>query len=287
MTFVLASCLMVGNLAAKPLPVGKSEFVFTDALSNPEKPINVWYYKPAMATRDSRVVFVMTGVQRNADEYRSNWIRHADKYNFVLIVPEFPRRYYSHNDDYTFGGVTQEDKAKWGFQTLEHLFEEVCRRESLTAKKYSIYGHSAGAQFTHRLMLFMGDTARVDIAVAANAGWYTLPLYASDPLFRFPRSLDTKVVPESTLPSLFAKRLFILLGDQDIDVNGKNLNRSPQAMAQGAHRLARGHYFYRLANEQAAALGTPFNWELIVVPGVAHSDKGVSETAAKVLFRGN
>ena len=284
LTFVLASCLMIEDLAAELLPIGKSEFSFADARSNPDKPITVWYYKPAKANRDSRVVFVMSGIRRNADEYRANWIHHADKHNFLLIVPEFPRRYYRSDDDYTFGGVTQEDKAKWGFQTIEHLFDEVCQREGLSAAKYSIYGHSAGAQFTHRLMLFMSDTARVDIAVAANSGWYSLPIYASDSLFRFPLSLNSKVVPESTLPRMFANRLFILLGDQDIDVDGKNLNRSPPAMAQGAHRFARGHYFYRLAKEQAIALGTSFNWELIVVPGVAHSDKEMSETAVKVLF---
>ncbi|MEI7611968.1 MAG: hypothetical protein WCK63_03605 [Betaproteobacteria bacterium] len=284
LAFALSCGLMSGKIAAQPLPTGHSEFIFADARSNPDKPITAWCYKPTTATHDSRIVFVMTGVQRNAAEYRSNWAHHADKYNFILIVPEFPRRYYNKDDDYTFGGVTQQNKAKWGFSTLEHLFDEVRQREGLSAEKYSIYGHSAGAQFTHRLMLFMGDSVRVDIAIAANSGWYTMPIYAVDSRFSFPHTLDPRIVPESALPRLFANRLFILLGDQDTDVNAKSLNRSPTAMAQGAHRFARGHNFYHQSKLQAIALGTPFNWELIDVPGIGHSDKGMSDAAIKVLF---
>lgn len=280
----LLSILITGPAGAEPLPPGKSDFTFADARSNPDKPITAWYYKPATATRDSRIIFVMTGVKRNAEDYRNNWVRHADKHNFILVVPEFPRRYYNKSDDYTFGGVTQADPEKWGFRTLEHLFDDIRLREGLSADKYSIYGHSAGAQFTHRLMLFMGASARVDMAVAANAGWYTLPLYTSDPLFKFPLALDPKVVPASALPRIYANRLFILLGDQDTDVKHKDLNRTPPALAQGVHRFARGHYFYHQAKTQATALGLPFNWTLVVVPGVAHSDKGMSEAAMKVFF---
>ena len=121
------------------------------------------------------------------------------------------------------------------------------------------------------MLLFMGDSVRVDIAVAANSGRYLMPI-------------DQRLVPEKILPRVFANRLFILLGERDTDINGKSLNRSPAAMTQGAHRLARGHYFFSQSKAQAAALDTPFNWELIVVPEVAHSDKGMSETAVKVLF---
>ena len=35
-----------------------------------------------------------------------------------------------------------------------------------------MFGHSAGAQFTHRYMLLSKDK-RISNAVVANAGWYT------------------------------------------------------------------------------------------------------------------
>ncbi len=284
LALALTCALLSPSLAAQALPTGRSEFIFADPRSNPDKPVTAWCYQPATATRDSRVLFVMTGTQRNADDYRAQWIRHADRYNFVLVVPEFPRRFYPRDDDYSFAGISDEDPAKWGFSTLEQLFDAVRQRAGLSAETYSLYGHSAGAQFTHRLMLFKADSARVDIAVAANAGWYTLPVYADASNLSFPLILDAKIVPESILPRLFANRLIILLGDQDTDINSRSLNRSPAAMAQGTHRLARGQHFYHQAKARATALGTPFNWQLRVVRGVGHSDKGMSDAAVKLLF---
>ena len=283
LSLLLVGALVFGKAVAAPLPVGNSEFSFADPRSNPGKPLTVWCYKPVSATRDSRVVFVMTGVKRNADEYRDNWARHADKHGFVLVVPQFPFSDYS-NDDYTFGGVTQGDPTKWGFRTVDNLFDEIKRRDGLAANSYAIYGHSAGAQFVHRMMLFMGDSARFDTAIAANAGWYSMPVYDSTGPFKFPLALDARVVPEVVMRRQFAKPMFIMLGDQDTDTRHKHLNRSAPAMAQGPHRFARGQYFFRSAREQAVAMGASFNWRLVVVPGVAHSDRGMSDAAVKVLF---
>lgn len=275
---------VVTTAIAAPLPIGKGDFTFADPRSNPDKPLTVWYYKPAKATRDSRLVFVMTGVKRNGEDYRNNWIRHADTYNFILVVPVFPRQYYSHPDDYTFGGVTTNDRAHWGYQTLEHLFDAIRAREDLSATRYTIYGHSAGAQFVHRLVLFMGDAARYETAVAANAGWYTLPTYGDGPQQRFPLALDPRMTADTALSAIFARRVLVMLGDRDTDPDHPALNRSPQAMAQGKHRMARGQNFFAQAKAKAEDLGVPFNWEMLFVPGVAHSDKGMSNAAVKVLF---
>ena len=281
----LASALLAGTATAEPFPVGKSDFSFTDPRSNPDKPLTVWYYKPPQATPNSRVIFVMTGVQRNAEEYRSNWIRHADRHGFILVVPEFSRRHYPEDNDYTFAGVAQKNREQWGFMSIERLFDEIRDRDGLTAEKYTIYGHSAGGQFVHRMVLFMGSTARFDNAIAANSGWYSLPVHADGPLFRFPLALDAQITPESTLPGLFAKKLILMLGDRDTDAKHKSLNRTPPAMAQGEHRFARGQNFYRLSKAQSEIRGVPFNWKLVVVPGVAHSDEGMSEAAVKFLFQ--
>ena len=280
----LALPFLAGTVSAAPLPAGKSDFSFEDPRSNPGKPLTVWVYKPAQATRDSRLVFVMTGVKRNGETYRNNWIRHAEQHNFILAVPVFDRQHDAHPDDYTFAGVTTRDQAHWGFQTLEHLFDALRARERLTASRYSIYGHSAGAQFVHRLVLFMGEAARYDTAIAANAGWYTLPIYGQGKEQDFPRTLDRTITPESALKTTLARKVVVLLGDRDTDPEHPELNRSPFAMAQGPFRLARGQNFYALAKEQAIALGADFNWEMLLVPGVAHSDRGMSAAAVRYLF---
>lgn len=86
-----------------------------------------------------------------------------------------------------------------------------------------------GAQFVHRYVTFMPDT-RVDRAVSANAGWYTLP----DVDVAYPYGLkNTDVATTSRVASLFARKLIVHLGTADTDRNG--LNTSAGAEAQGAN----------------------------------------------------
>ena len=51
---------------------------------------------------------------------------------------------------------------------IEPLFDHARARFGMEADAYSIYGHSAGAQFVHRFLFHVPD-ARVARAVAANA----------------------------------------------------------------------------------------------------------------------
>ena len=134
-------------------------------------------------------------------------------------------------------------------------------------------------------MLFMA-APRVEMAIAANAGSYTLPVYPAGSQAAFPWSLDPGIVSEERLRNVFGRRLVVMLGERDIDPNHASLPRGPQAMAQGRFRLERGQNFYRLARDQAAVLKTPFNWKLVTVPGVAHSDIGMARVAVKYLMEG-
>ena len=88
---------------------------------------------------------------------------------------------------------------------------------------------------------------------------------------------------ESNLTTPFAKTLVLLLGDQDTDENHQYLLKIPEAMAQGKHRLERGHFFYEMAERVAAQLKTRLKWKLVEVPGVGHSNSGMSPYAARIL----
>jgi len=268
--------------AADPLQAGRGSFPFHNASTGSGKSVKVWYFKPDKLAPDAKVVFVMPGVKRNGQDYREEWVRHAKKYHFLLLVPEFSEQAFP-KETYQFGGVANPDHKQWTFTVIEDLFDLMCEKEGLRTQKYIIFGHSAGAQFVHRLMLFM-PSPRVETAIAANAGNYTLPVYSGHGVADFPWSLDAKAVSEAQLKTNFTEPLVVMLGGDDNDPNHKYLPREPEAMAEGPDRISRGQKFYAMAKQQAQTMSASLNWKLIVVPGVGHSDSGMATAAVKYLF---
>ena len=244
--------------------------------------MRVMYNIPAKFKADTKVLFVMHGVKRNADTYRDAWKDYSDKHGFILLVPEFDSKKFPGSNSYNLanmnlGNGKVSDKEKWSFSLIEKIFQDVRKRLKLTTSKYHIYGHSAGAQFVHRFAIFYPE-ASLDLAIAANAGWYT----ALDTNILFPYGvnkikLDPKVI--------FNQRLVVLIGSRDNDPKHKYLRTTKEAMLQGKHRLARAHYFYDLAKKKASELKLRFNWQFKVVDGVAHSNSGMAKEAIKHLMK--
>ncbi|MCX7827494.1 MAG: hypothetical protein N2689_18340 [Verrucomicrobiae bacterium] len=116
--------------------------------------------------------------------------------------------------------------------------------------------------------------------MAANAGWWTMPDSAVD----FPYGLRGSPADEAALKAALQAPLVVLLGTGDTDPNHAHLRRTPEALAQGPHRFARGQRFFAAGKSRAAPLGVPFGWRLGTAPGVAHSNSGMSAFAAQWLF---
>ncbi len=249
-----------------------------------QKTLPVWYYLPKSATPDAPILFVMHGVGRNAERYRDDWQPLAQKYKFILLVPEFSVAAFPGADAYAYGGTVDakgqpRPREEWAFSYLEPIFQAIKAGTGNRSERFHLYGHSAGAQFVHRYLYFMPD-APVAAVVAANAGWYTLP----DLKKGFPYGLRDSVVDRAALKAMLQRPLVVLLGTADTDPNHPELRRSTQAMAQGPHRLARGQFFYAAGQKQAEALGVPFGWKLATAPGIAHHDSGMAAFAAERLF---
>lgn len=186
-------------------------------------------------------------------------------------------------DDYIFGNMFSSSgkinlESEWTFSIIEKLFDKVVHENSLTAANYIIFGHSAGAQFVQRMLLFKPD-ARIKTAIAANAGFYTLPRSG----IGFPYGLGISELKPAMLGSAFSKKLILLLGTADNDPNHKYLKNTPEAIAQGAHRFERGHHFFDTAKSKAEDLGMDFQWELKAVKGVGHNKLRMSESASEVI----
>lgn len=270
---------------APPIPEGNGYFTFTGSPGSKDRPVRVYYYRPPGLTANSRIVFAMHGNGRNATGMRNTWRPYATSRKFLLIVPEFTEDLYPssmyHRGNIMGSGNTPNDSTLWTYVTIEKLFDEVKRRTGIKRDKYTIYGHSAGSQFVHR-MLQMMPGARIEQAVAANAGWYTIPTGDVDwpyGLRGIPSSMDLN----DRLEEVFGRDVIILLGTADTSTTDPDLSKTAQAMAQGKHRLERGHYFYNTSKNIAASRSLPFNWQLVTVPEVGHSNSGMAPAAVKAM----
>jgi poly(3-hydroxybutyrate) depolymerase len=248
----------------------------------------VWYYLPEHRDAHTPILIVMHGVTRHAERYRNDWLPHAKKYGVILVTPEFSEKNFPGAAAYAYGGAIdahgqRRPKEQWTFSFLEPLFDQVKLATSNSTATYYLYGHSAGAQFVHRYLYFV-PKARVAKAVAANAGWWTLPDFS----IQFPYGVKGRGLDVASVKKTLQAPLVILLGTADTDPNHPELRRTPEAMAQGPYRLARGKFFYAAGQKEAEALGVPLRWSLAYAPGVAHEDKGMAAYAVEWLFgKGN
>jgi poly(3-hydroxybutyrate) depolymerase len=282
-TVLFALLATVSAFAAAPetFPAGDGLFTFT-AWDGP--PLPVYFHAPANVTPATPIVFVMHGQARNGDEYRDQWSELAARYGFLLLVPTFGNRDFPGFESFNYGNVIAPDGARrpagqWAFTAIEHLFDHVKSTAGLTAPTYFIYGHSAGAQFVHRLFFFLPD-ARAARVITANAGAYMLPDFKT----AHPYGLGGSGVTPADLKTALTRPVLVLLGEADIDPNHRPMPRTPEANAQGLHRFSRGLNYFRLATEQTVRLGVPFGWKIATVPGVAHSNTLMAPAAAAHFF---
>lgn len=258
--------------------------VLFDAWEGPA--LNVFLAFPDVLAADRPVVFVMHGVNRNADEYRDQWHDLAVQHDFLLVVPEFSQRDFPGSQSYNLGNVRNADGepnpvTMWSYSAIEPIFDQLRERLGMSTGRYALYGHSAGAQYVHRFIFHVPD-ARVSRIISANAGWYMAPDFEVD----YPYGLNGSVVSQGMLKAALSLPVTILLGEQDTDTADPNLRKKPEAMTQGAHRLDRGRYFFQAAQFRARELAVPFEWQLVLVPGAGHDNRQMAPAALPFLLQG-
>jgi hypothetical protein len=246
-------------------------------------PVRVFVTRPTDLAPDRPVVFVMHGDERNAIDYRDSWHNLAYEYEFLLVVPEFNERRFPGARNYELGGVFDKQgqarpESEWTYSAIEAIFDSLHERFGSTAKTYSLYGDHEGAQFVQRF-LFHVPAARVDHVVAADAGWYLMPDFG----VAWPYGLEGSAVDEARLAAALRMPLTLLLS---ADAAGPDpwLRKTPEAMAQGADRLARGRAFFTASAEAAARLDAPFNWSLETVDGEGSARELLAPAAVRLLL---
>lgn len=263
--------------------VGRDALEFRDA-QHPGAPLVVHTYRPASHGLDDPVVLVQHGIRRNGDEYRDYWIEAAERYRLLVAATTFPDSAFPQPENYNDGQVVAPDgtiraRDRWLYAIPPRVLEALYRGGATRRRKAFLYGHSAGGQFVHRLAATQ-DHAPYEAIAAANAGWYTLPALEK----RFPAGLDGLGMVRADVVRWLSSPMTILAGDRDIDADDAHLPRTPAALAQGATRFERAHYFFDYARKVAFDLGIECRWELVVVPGVAHDGAAMGRAAAERWF---
>lgn len=231
-----------------------------------------------------RCLVVIHGKGRGAESYLKTWKPIAKKYAAFLIAPEFAENSWPKSRHFNWGNVLDNNKRLnppdvWGFTLVERGIDKASDIAGQTCRQFFLYGHSAGAQFVHRYVMFTGGH-RIVRAVAANAGYYLWP----DRARNYPYGL--KRLEQLALPwqKVFESRLVVMIGSDDIDASHKDLRQTKGVTFQGSTRLHRGLNFFRAARIFADDLAVPFYWRLETAPGVGHSNRRIAPFAAYALF---
>lgn len=145
-------------------------------------------------------------------------------------------------------------------------------------KTYHLFGHSAGGQFVHRMVICKPESS-IDVAISANAGWYTLPDKERD----YPYGVAGAPYTDSNLKKAFLKNLIIFLGTDDTDISRGGFRTRKEAMLQGGNRLERGQYFCKTSKSIAEQAGAVYNWQIVYADGIGHSYRKMAKAALKLI----
>ena len=289
---------------------GSGEFLMEGGAGHKEKILRIFYHKPYNYSPESKILLVIPGSGRDADEYRDSWTEASEKYGVLILSPQYTEEDYDYGG-YHLGGLLYEMNIKssvryqensnlvyldeekfrykinsnpeeWIFNDFDRIFSLVVNTLESKQSSYDIFGHSAGGQILHRLALFHPNS-KANRILASNSGSYTLP----DFNLKIPFGLKGTGMNPQNLNQSFESELVIFLGELDNEnETGGLLLRSPTTDQQGLHRLERGKFFYRMAKQKAGEMQTPFNWKLEVVPDTGHDFRKMGAAAAKYFYEG-
>ncbi len=254
-----------------------------------DKIIRIFYYAPSKSNPQSPVLIVFHGANRNAMDYRDALISKAEEYGVIVVVPEFSEENFPGVSPYQLGNIfedgesptaeTLQDESLWTFQFTDILIPFVKTQTKTQQDLFYYVGHSGGAQFLHRMLLFKPDF-QFKKAIVSAAGWYSIP----DTQVNFPHGLKLAPYQMNSLTNVMTKEVIVQVGTADNDPNSSSLRRDATTDLQGIHRLERAQYFYQKSQQFASNQGANFNWELKLIPGLTHNYPNALGKSVDLLF---
>jgi len=301
---ILTFSLLVTTISAQSqectgphFATGSGHYVLEGGPGRRDKCVEIYYHLPQGFSKESPVVLVVPGAGRNGWDYRDAWIDASEKYNVLVLSPSFSEEHYPRFWNYNLGGMIFDveisgnprrisdynistNPEEWILGDLDRIFNSAKEELGVNVSSYDAFGHSAGGQFLHRMAIFHLEH-RAHRILAANSGWYTVPVFDD----QFPYGLDGSIATRETLARAFRSPLVVFLGERDDrDETRGDLASSPEIDIQGGGRIERGRYFYHGAAKTAAEIGVELSWEKVVVPNIGHEYRRMSQAAAEYLY---
>ena len=277
--FKLHFLLFIGLIGVIPFVLAEEQYKFTnwDGVDLP-----VFVAKPSKVNKATRLVVVMHGRKRNAEEYRDQWIEAAKELNLLVIVPEFSEENFPQVWGFNYGNIKTAqsepiEQKLHAYSAIGPLATQALETFKLKSNNWGIYGHGAGAHFVHRYVLHHPE-ANHTLAIAANLGWY---LSMTDQ--EWPFGLTNSGIDSAQLKQAFGKYFLLMLGKADTSTkpNSPYVKEHWDTInLQGEHRLARGRNFFKSAVEKSKEVDQFFKWGMVEVP----TTKGHSNTKQMVPY---
>ena len=230
--------------------------------------IPVFFTGPERVDKNTRLVVVMHGRKRNAEEYRDQWKEAAKDLNLLVIVPEFSEKNFPQVWGFNYGNIKTANlepipENLQAFSVIEPMAEKAIKKFKLESKNWGIYGHGAGAHFVHRYILHQPEASHT-LAIAANLGWY---LSMTDQ--QWPFGLTNSGIEATQLKQAFSKYFLLMLGKADTSTKPNSSyvkEHWDKISLQGEHRLARGRNFFKSSVEKSKEVDQFFKWGMVEVP---------------------
>ena len=248
--------------------------------TNPD--IQIYYSVPLTITEKTKIMFIIHGASRKAEQSLNDWLPLVEGRDVVLIAPEFSKEFYN---EYAYlmkttkTGRKLKDASRDLESSLGNIFNFFVSKLKISTKKFRLYGHSGGSQFVHRYLL-LSDETRVDKVAMANAGFYTF----ANPAIKYPFGIKNMDVSDERLQWFLSLKGGVFLGGEDNNPKHSSLPVMRKAKKQGDHRLERGTNFFNHLVGLGVKKNMPFRWRYQVVPGVSHDNTGMNLAAADFLL---
>jgi len=229
----------------------------------PDEPAQRYYLYVSESAGDApRMLVTVHGISRNAREHIHAFEAVAERHGVVLVAPLFDKDHFP--DFQRLGRVGKGARADLA---LRRIVADAGRLTGAQSERFYLYGHSGGAQFTHRYAMAHPEDV-IRYAVSA-AGWYTLP----DPGLKYPEGvrLDGQL-PGVTIDLTKFLRIpvCILVGERD-RVRDHSLNRSRSIDTRlGKTRLERAKAWVEAMTAAARRRNINIFYPLFLLPTVGH-----------------